>query len=173
MSLIRFYTYKDKLLIPTVVRAEEGFYLDAEPVTVCDTARDEDVLREIKIALAADNRLVPTPLPADEPGSVILDRLGVKKWLTFEKDATMYTVHIDERQIHYYSTGRAVAGTWRADELRHIIFEREDGLEPLLNSIMNDIHNDSTRWIADSKPKSGALMLLPAPKEAEDSPDQK
>lgn len=172
MSLIRFYTYRDKLLVPTVVRAEEGFYLDAEPVTVCDTAKDAKVRAEIERALAQDNEPVPTPPTSDEPGSVILDELGIKKWLTFEKDATMYTVQMSDDKIHYYSTGRAVNGTWRADEVRHMTFERKDGLNPLLNSIMNDIHNDSEQWIADSKPKSGALMLLPAPAESKAASDE-
>ena len=163
MSVFRFYTYKDKFIVPTVAQAEEGFFLDQEPVTICDTSDETAVREAIDSAVNSQNPVVPTPQPTDEPGSPILEKLGLKKWLAFEKDAMMYTVHSNDDVIHCYSTGRAVEGTWRRRQSKHMTFEKSGGYKPLVDSIIADIDYELTA--AAEAPKKGGLMLLPGPSD--------
>ena len=41
MSMMRFYLYRQQIIIPTVAETEAGFYLDSEPVTICDVSAPE------------------------------------------------------------------------------------------------------------------------------------
>jgi hypothetical protein len=164
MSVVRFYTYRDMVLIPTVAQAEEGFYIDVDPVTVCDTSNEQELRAALQKALATDNPVVPTPEPTDEPGSVILEKLGLRKWLLFEAEAMMYTVHCNPHSFECYSTGRAVNGTWQRRQSKHMTFERDQGLTPLLNAVIADIGWEKEAAIAaEQAKKSGGLMLLPPP----------
>jgi hypothetical protein len=167
MSVARFYAYRDVVLIPTVAQAEEGFYLDAEPVTICGIADSEKLKEELYAALARENPVVPTPEASDEPGSVILEALGLKKWLKFEAEAMMYTVHSSAERLEWYSTGRAVNGTWQRRQSKHMTFDAdEEGTKMLVNSVISDIAwEQKAAAEAESQNKSGGLMLLPGPTE--------
>lgn len=168
MSVTRFYIYRDMILIPTVARAEEGFYLDHAPVIVCDIAEKEKFRQILENALQADNVTVVTPQPADEPGSVILEHLGLKKWLTFETEAVMYTIHANADKFECYSTGRAVNGTWKMMQSKHMTFLRGEGIDRVINSIILDM-DEERKAAVESKVKPGGLMLLPAPAQGEHS----
>lgn len=160
MSVFRFYVYRDKFLVPTVAQAEEGFFFDLDPVTICDTTDEPAVRAAVRTTLEGENLIVPTPAPADEPGSPILEKLGLRKWLAFEAEAMMYTIHCNDDVIHCYSTGRAVNGTWRRQQSKHMTFERAGGFQPLVDSMVADIQFERA---AAEKPKTGGLMLLPKP----------
>ena len=153
------------LLIPTVAQAEAGFYMDVEPVTICD-ANDQDKLREaLTKALAMENPVIPTPEVTDDPGSVILDKLGLRKWLPFEAEAMMYTVHIADNKIECYSTGRAVRGSWQRNQSKHMTFDPPAGMQSLIESIMIDMKTERAAELAEQagKPSGGLTLLLPPP----------
>lgn len=163
MRFARFYTYKDQLLVPTVAQAQEGFFLDREPVAVCQISDEAKLRSLLQFALTAENEVVPTPEPTDDPGSPILDVLGLRKWLKFEADAAQYSVHFFHDKIDYYSTGRAIDGAWRHENMRHISLPSDYKLDALIDSIIHDINADNKK---PPPPKSGALMLLPPPTES-------
>lgn len=163
MSLIRIYAYQDKILVPTVAQAEEGFYMDVEPVAICHVS-DATALRQlIRDCLAAENRVVPTPQRNSEyqPGSPVLDKLGLKKWFKFEADATMYNVHVNEQTIEYFSTGKPVNGSWRSERATHRQFDRNGGTEEFLDTILGDINSDYAAREEAKKPKPMALLPKP------------
>jgi hypothetical protein len=163
MPMARLYSYKDKVIIPTVAQAQEGFYFDEEPVTVCDITDMERLRQLLAEALSSDNQVVPTPQRSQEhdPGSPILEKLNLKKWLKFEAEAAMYSVHTNSQWRDYYTSGNAVDGCWRPNQTRQMKFAFDKGIEPVISQIINDIESD----VRARKGSSGGLMLLlPPPK---------
>jgi hypothetical protein len=161
LSFVRFYRYRDQLVIPTVVQAEEGFYMDVDPVTVCDISEAERVREQLSEALNRSNEVVPTPSPTDEPGSAILDKLGLKKWRKFEAEAVMFNVYLNEKSIEYYSTGAAVSGEWKMAAGTHINLPGDTDRTKVIDIIIKELANSQ----GPDRGKSGGLMLLPPPAE--------
>lgn len=165
MGLLRYYGYRDKLVLPAVVQAEEGFYMDVEPITVLDTADEEAVRRALSDAfndvLQNGNQTVPTPERWDtqQAQSPILNKLGLKRWLKFEAEATMYSVHTYPEKLDYYSTGVPLNGTWNNQQARHIAMP-EDESASLLDVMVSDIKIDQSRRC---EKRTGGLALLPPP----------
>ncbi|MGH7192611.1 MAG: hypothetical protein ACREJM_03650, partial [Candidatus Saccharimonadales bacterium] len=120
---------------------------------------DDEIRRRLTAALAQANPRVPTPPRADDPGSPILEKLHLKKWLKFEADATMYNVYLNDDGIEYYTTGSPVSGVWRAEKARHTKFDRAAQAE-LLDTILGDIKLDRLAREDDKRPKG--LMVRPA-----------
>lgn len=160
--MTRFYGYRDKVVFPTVAQAEEGFYLDVEPITICDTA-DIVWLRELLLgALESGNAIVPTPQRSTEkqPGSPLLEKLRLKRWLRFEAEASMYSVYVSPEKFEYYCSGNAVDGQWRPQQIRHVTLDGAVGLDQLIDRIVIDINADMQgRQVASQKLPS--LLLLP------------
>jgi len=169
MSLIRFYLYNDTVLIPVVVQAQEGFYLDEAPITGCDLADDEDLRGCLIEALMSENDTVPTPGREQRGGSIILEGLGIKKWHEFESRALMYTIHKDATGYAYYSTGRGSDGLWRKDPSREQHFEMTMPVSEIADAIIANLRADRANPpkyspslpSTVSEPKKGSLMLLP------------
>ena len=165
--MTRFYGYRDKVVFPTVVQAEEGFYIDVDPITICDIT-DIVWLRELLMSsLEKGNPIVPTPERSEEhsPGSPLLEKLKLKKWLRFEAEASMYSVYVNEDRFEYYCSGNAVDGQWRPNQIRHTTFEGNIGLDALIDHIVIDINADmSGRQVGSTKLPS---LLLPPPKPSE------
>src|SRR5262249_20291680 len=112
MTLARFYLHGGQVIMPTVAQTEAGFYTDVEPVSVVDI-RDAQLVKESMQAIfARPNPQIPTPAAPAEPGSVVLDALGLKKWIAFEKHAVLYTVHRRQDDTVVYATGRGADGMW-------------------------------------------------------------
>ncbi len=99
-------------LIPTVAQTEEGFYIDSGPVTVVELGDFSSFECALLAALGQDNPRIPTPAPADEPSSVILEKVGLKRWEAFERQAVLFTVFKSASAIFIYSTGRGLDGMW-------------------------------------------------------------
>lgn len=165
MSLIRFYGYRDKVLIPTVEQAEEGFYFDVEPVTVFNSKDEPQLRAALAEALSRGNPVVKTPERSGplDAGSPILDKLGLKRWLRFEAEASMYTVHLHDGTIDYYSTGNAVNGSWNASNKRHSHFGNSFDIKLLIDHIISDVRKDQAQRQTS---KIGGLILLPPPTDS-------
>jgi hypothetical protein len=163
LNFVRFYRYKDQLVIPTVVQAEEGFYMDVDPVAICQIADQEEVRRRIMDVLSAgDNQVVPTPERADEPGSAVLERLRLRKWRVFEAEAVMFTIYLNPNGIEYYSTGPAVGGEWKMRAGKHISLPSDTDSSHLVNIIVQELNEAAS---ASESGKPGGLMLLPPPSD--------
>jgi hypothetical protein len=165
MSLFRYYGFRDKLVLPKVVMADEGFFMDVEPITVFDTSDKAAIRKALSDAfddkLNNENETVPTPerWDTEDLRSPILVKLQLKKWLKFESQATMYSLHFYPDKIDYYSTGTPLNGTWNYQQARHISMARDES-SSLLDIMMTDLETDQSRQ--SEKPKGG-LVLLPPP----------
>lgn len=136
--------------------------MDVEPVSMCAIAHEDEVRRRLSDALiATENKIVPTPDRADEPGSAILERLNLRKWRKFEAEAVMFTIYLNPDGIEYYSTGPAVSGEWKMRSGKHISLTTDNDKENLLNIIVQELNETQ----AGETGKSGGLMLLPPPTE--------
>jgi hypothetical protein len=161
LAFVRFYRYQDKLVIPTVVQAEEGFYMDVDPVTICDIANESEVRNKLHEVLTRTNDVVPTPDPTDEPGSAVLEKLKLRKWRKFEAEAVMFTIYLNDNGTEYYSTGGAVGGEWKMSGGKHISLPVETDHARIVDSIVQELKEEKTSDAA----KGGGLMLLPPPAE--------
>lgn len=158
MSLVRFYVSESQVIIPTVAKTEAGFYTDIEPVAVIDI-RDAALVRESLLAiLSRENPEVPTPKRQDEPGSVVLETMGLKKWQAFERKAVLYTVHQSAESITVYATGRGADGLWMEDPRRHKSFALATPLAELVDYLFADM-----QALPEAEPR--AVLMLPPPRE--------
>ena len=164
MSLKRFYGYKTQILVPTVAQAEEGFYLDVAPVTICDTSNRQLLEQTLLEMLEQENPVVPTPERCDPhgSGSPILEALQLKKWLKFEAEATMYSIHVQEGGIDFYSSGNPVGGIWKVDQSRQTHFDKTDDFKPLVDAIIKEVLSDQRARLTRVV---GGLALLPPPRQ--------
>jgi len=134
--------------------------MDSEPVTVCDTKNDADLRRHIAAALSQTNPVVPTPSKADEPGSAVLDTLGIRKWRTFESESVMLSVYLTPSGIEYYSTGWPVDGEWKGGRGKHITLAADTAQDKLVDLIVQELREEPPR---ENQTVTGGIMLLPPP----------
>src|SRR5437870_1903623 len=121
MSFFRFYVYRHRVLFPNVARADEGFFIDQEPVTIFDADAEKDIQSFLEELFAAGNATIPTP-DRSQPGSVILEVLSLKKWSVFEPEAVMFSIQHTEKSTKLWYTGRGPDRMWRRDPERQQIF---------------------------------------------------
>lgn len=134
--------------------------MDAEPVVICAITERDTLRMLLTEAMRTENEVVPTPGRADEPGSVILEKLKIKKWRMFEKDAAMISVYFQDQSIELYSTGEAIGGEWKVGRGTHITLPQDSDIDKVVDLVVNDLIGDPA-----AEPKSGGLMLLPPPAE--------
>jgi len=163
MPMSRFYGYRDKVVFPKVVQAEEGFYFDTDPVTICDTTDGARLRELVYTSLQSDNPVVATPERSEEhnPGSPLLEALQLKRWQRFEAEASMYSIYLNSDKLDYYCSGNAVNGHWRNDQMRHMTLDPSAGLDPLVEYILADLKADmlARRTSSQTLP----TLLLPPP----------
>lgn len=158
MSLVRFYLSKGQVIIPTVARTEAGFYADMEPVAIVNIDDLKMVKESMLAVLSRENPQIPTPKHVQEPGSVILEALSIKRWEHFEKKAVLYTVHKGAESIVIYATGRGANGMWIEKAENNRCFSLETALEEIVDSVVADMLRQP-----ESAPPP--VLLLPPPPE--------
>ncbi len=140
MSLVRIYLYSigQKVVIPEMVETGEGVIIERGPVKVFDLHQLPEWKALVYTKLSQGNPLIPTPEVSDEPGSAVLDKLGLQKWSDFERYAIMYTIHKGARFTSVYTTGRNPDGTWtQGTKERH--FESRAPLELVIDEVASDL----------------------------------
>lgn len=157
MSFFHFYVRNGKAVIPTVAITEEGFYLDIEPVSIVNVSDKELLKEKLLSAIASENPRVPTPERADEPGSVVLERVSVKRWDVFERQSVLFTIHSSPDAITLYETGRGQDGMWTRNIDQDTKFEPETPLPVIVEAIVAAIANHPEH----RKPTASVPMLLP------------
>jgi hypothetical protein len=168
MTLIRVYVFNQQLIIPTVAQTEDGFFVDLGPVKVLTMKQLELWEPAILKSLLAGNAIIPTPAPADEPGSAILDKLNIRKWSTFETQAIMYTLHDGGRYVMLHRTGKGANGMWDNSTMEQRKFDSRTPRPLVVEALLSDIKKQP-----EFKPPSTGLMVLPkAEKEAKKAPLQ-
>lgn len=138
MGLARFYLYQGYVVVPTVEQSEEGFYMDVEPIQLVDSNHKDDLHSLLVQSITGENAVVPTPDVHEKGSSALLERLGLKKWMHFEKLATMYTVHKNDLNISVYRTARGPDELWIKDDSGDRTFPANDA-ESAAIYVMSDI----------------------------------
>jgi hypothetical protein len=156
MAVARFYLYREKVILPTVVQAEAGFYMDARPVKLLEIKDGENVKIAIARALESQNRQVPTPGESHDGGSVLLDALSLKRWSSFEQFAVMYTVHTTARYTTIYVTGRGSDGMWSQEATRLRQFHPSVPVSVLTETIMQEMAKQP-----EARPERFGLAVIP------------
>lgn len=175
MSIYKFYLWRHNVLIPRMVQTDAGLYVDAAPVNVCNAADSRKLYQEIKSALSLQIVQQSPPLPTgsndgdccggaddddDSPHSVLLAAVGLTKWESFEKETTLYTVHVTEDEFVVYSTGRDKSRMWTHEASRKTVIPRSDGIEGVTQRVLAEITADY--MVAQEK---RSRTGLPAPRE--------
>ncbi len=158
MTLIRVYLWNQKLIIPRVVQTADGFFADMGPVEVLTQTQVGEWKQAIYDALKRGNDIVATPDSAQQPGSAILEHLQIMKWSTFERQATMYTLHLGGRYISIYRTGKGLDGMWNNNQTDQRRFDPRAPLTVVLDVLLSDMAKQT-----DYKPPQTGLMVLPKP----------
>jgi len=135
----RFYLYREQIVLPTVVQAEAGFYMDAHPVKIYPFKNRIDVKNALVRAFAQANELVPTPKESHNGGSALLEALDLKKWSSFEKFAVMYTIFPGGRFTTVYATGRGQDSMWSQEATRMRQFHPAVPASALVETVMQDL----------------------------------
>ena len=156
MNLIRCYLRKNEVIVPTIAKADAGFYLDAEPVHIFALTDAEAIKKEIIEQMNAEEHEIPTP-QVSTPGSVILEKLHIKSWQSFEKEAVMYTLHKGNDGANLYVTDRAANGLWSHNKDYAHQFPKAASSAEMANAIVERlVWQSQTEW-----PEKPAAMIAP------------
>lgn len=123
MNLFKFYRYKNRAVIPSMVLTEAGLIVEGNPVEVLEIDHPElpEVLREALCASLGKEE--PTEDEDEGPKSVVLEALQLKKWRDFEQEALLYTVHRTDKTVEVHVTGRGDDGFWKRDDTQKITLD--------------------------------------------------
>jgi hypothetical protein len=158
MTLVRCYLYREQVVLPTVKETAAGFYVDSQPVRICALKDRQSLRHELVQTLEESNEVVPTPASNQEAGSVILDKLGLQKWSSFEKSAVMYTVLLGVRYTTIYASGRGSDGMWSEPESKQRFFDPHLSTEAIVDLLIEDM---STR--PEARSERFSLAVVPKP----------
>ncbi|MBX9771454.1 MAG: hypothetical protein K2X29_08800 [Candidatus Obscuribacterales bacterium] len=157
MNLIRCYLRKKEVIVPTIEKADAGFYLDGEPVHVFDLSDTAAIKSELVAQMKIEEHEVPTPAVSKTPGSVILEKLHLTNWQNFEKETVMYTLHTGHDGSALYVTGRAANGLWSHNKDFEHKFPKTATPDEIASAIVERLGWQSqTEW-----PEKPAAMLAP------------
>lgn len=138
MSLIRFYLYREKVIVPKVEQTEAGFFVDSQPVEVYKIKDRAAVYAGLVKALKCGNNVIATPEGAGA-ASVLLDHLDLSKWSSFEKSAVLYTVLLGGRYATIYASGRGADGMWKEAASKVRQFHPSLSLDMLAHTLVSDM----------------------------------
>jgi len=93
------YIRRGTVYVPTVARAEAGYFLDVEPVEAVRLTDRAALEKAITGAIRRGNPEIPTPTRAAFPKPVVLRYAKARSWSNFEKDASVW--NISERDGHF------------------------------------------------------------------------
>jgi hypothetical protein len=156
MSLVRLYLYREKVIVPTTKQTDAGFYIDCPPVIVHSIHDLLSLRPQLVHVLAAGNEVVPTPAGSQEAGSVILDKLSLQKWSSFEKSAVMYTILFGIRYTTIYASGRGIDGMWSESQSKQRLFHPSLSIVELANLIIEDMESQP-----EARSERFSLTLVP------------
>ncbi len=175
MSIYKFYLWRHNVLIPHMVQTDAGLYVDAAPVAICNASDSRQLYQKIKESLSLKIVQLPPPIPAgsndgdccgceddqdDSPHSVLLAAVDLTKWEDFEKETTLYTVHVSQDEFIVYSTGRDKTRMWTHEASRKTVIARTEGIEAVTQRVLAEITADY--MVAQEKrTRTG----LPAPRD--------
>jgi len=169
MTFLHFYVRAGELILPTVARTGDGFYVDCAPVIVlpiCESGRErEKLLAALLNVLSADNPVIATPEPASGRGaarSVVLEKLELKRWQNFEQESFLYNVYRRADAVEFYVAGRGPDGMWTAAQENHHVFKADTPLASVVAALVDCIVGSP----AVRPPAKRTLLLGPPPADS-------
>ena len=160
MQFLHFYSRNNQVVIPTVARTEDGFFLDVDPVIVIEISAPEVLREKLGGLLSAENPTIATPsaAPEGERGqSVVLEKIGLKRWDAFEKEATLYTVFTAGDKVHFFVAGRGPDRMWTSSRENELTFSAATPMDFIAGAIVDQIVRERERM----KPSRTPLLLGP------------
>ncbi len=118
--------------VPTVAKAEAGYYMDIEPVAVVPVSNTEGLHRAFRDTISKGNAVVPTPTRANHPPPVLLKYAGVRSWAAFQRGAS--TWNIKEKDGNYQIAGYRThhKGYWEEDPDQKIELPSESKVDDVI-----------------------------------------
>lgn len=110
------YFRRGNIFVPTVARAEAGYYLNIEPVAVVDVADFGGVLSAIQAAIERGNPAIPTPTRANFPKPVVPRYAGVKSWPQFARQSLYWSIEKAANEYRIVPGRPTPDGGWVDDE---------------------------------------------------------
>jgi len=112
--MVRVYLYAvgQQIIIPELSETDEGFFVETAPVKIFPVQDIVGWKAVVYNVLLKGNPSIPTPGKTSDPGSPILEALGLKRWQDFERQSVLYTVHAGPRFISVYATGKNEDKSW-------------------------------------------------------------
>jgi hypothetical protein len=118
-------TLKDGIAyVPTVVKTEAGFYMQAEPVAVIPAGHTAALRHALHAVMAKGNEIVPTPKRNAYPAPVLPKYAGANNWSVFKKGSSEWSIREENAnyQIIPYRNDPHGSETWIEDNARKIKF---------------------------------------------------
>ena len=86
------YLRKGIVYLPNMKKAESGFYIGVEPVSIVSVTETNELRQAIGETLARSIPIVPTP-PRDAKLNNILEVTKLRSWSAFERDTVRWLIH--------------------------------------------------------------------------------
>jgi len=141
MTMLKIYLWgpKQRLIVPKMAETDAGFFVEIEPLSIYECHDVFHWKKHIYDSLKKGMALVETPDSAQEPGSMILEKLELNSWGEFERQATLFTIHQGARYTTIYMTGPGEDGMWSHAAMTERKFHSRAPLEVIVDAIVADI----------------------------------
>jgi hypothetical protein len=139
MLKIYLWAPKQRLIVPKIAETDTGFFVEVEPLSVYEVHDIFHWKKHIVDSLRKGMSLVETPDSAQEPGSMILEKLELNSWGEFERQATLFTIHLGARYASIYATGAGEDGMWSHAAMTERKFHSKAPLETIVDALAADI----------------------------------
>src|ERR1700733_14810220 len=141
MTMLKIYLWapKQRLIVPKMAETDSGFFVEIEPLSVYECHDIFHWKKHIYDSLHKGMARVETPDSAQEPGSMILEKLELNSWGEFERHATLFTIHQGTRYTSIYATGAGEDGMWSHAAMTERKFHSKAPLETIVDAIAGDI----------------------------------
>lgn len=159
MSIAKVYLYHalQKVLVPSLGETAQGVFVEVAPLQVFSLHDLAGWRKAISDTLCGINTEEVTE-QTEEPGSLILEELGLNSWSEFEKKATLFTVHQGTCYTTIYTTSHGADGMWSLQDMKERKFARKAHLDYILEALEKEI------LCHPSPIKEKAPLLLSGPK---------
>jgi hypothetical protein len=140
MSIAKVYLYhtQQKVLVPSLGETTSGVFVEIAPLYAFSIHDLPGWQKQIRDTLFGDHTTSITE-QTEEPGSLILEELGLNSWSEFEKQATLFTVHQGISYTTIYTTNHGADGMWSLQEMKERKFARKANLEYILEALEKEI----------------------------------
>jgi hypothetical protein len=144
---ITLYILADRAVMPTIARAEDGFYIDSEPVYEFDYSNLDALVNALSEAASRGNPKIQHPsqeqivaegLKVGVKNGVAERYTDSKSWTALEKKSICITIEVWRTFYALTVWGRASNGTW-GDAAHKIEIPFDQGIIGLSHAIIDHL----------------------------------